>query len=310
MNEIIVKPTYQLGVIDFDFETANARLDEKLKEYEGAVFTDESIPFAKKEVAALRSDAKSLNDARIKLKKDFSKPLDEFESKMKELVAKFDKPINLINAQIAEYEEKKKQEKKANIVEFFNTLSPEFRDIVALDSIYDSKWENATTSMKSIKDELEQLQESTLQAISTIKGMNSEATEKALDIYKSTLSLSDAITYVNQYEQQKIEIMRREEERRKAEIEREKQAEIERIRREERARIAEEERIKEEERKKVLAEEEAKKQAEKEALAIKQEEQGERLINYQFVVTCYPSELEQIEMYLSSIGIEFERTDV
>lgn len=312
MNEIIVKPTYQLGSIEFDFETANKKLDEKLEEFKTAIFTDDSIPYAKKTVTELRKELKAFNDVRIQIKKDFMKPYDSFEINMKLLVANFDEPINFINNQVAEYEENKKREKKAKIVEIYDSLDEEFKTFISLDKIYNPKWENSTTTIKSTKDDLAQLEESVLQAINTIKAMNSDedVIQRALDIYKKDLNITTAITYVNQYEQQKLEIERKEKEKRAAEIEREKQAEIERIRHEERARILEEERIKEDERKKVLAEEESKKRAEKEALSVQQEEQGEKLLNAQFVVTCYPSELEQIEMYLSSIGVEFERTDM
>ena len=49
--------------------------------------------------------------------------------------------------------------------------------------------------------------------LATIRGMESEFEDKGIEKYKMTLALSDAIATMNQYQKQKEEIMRREQER-------------------------------------------------------------------------------------------------
>ncbi|MDF2611334.1 MAG: hypothetical protein K0R92_2808, partial [Lachnospiraceae bacterium] len=266
-----------------------------------------------------------------------------------------DDPIELIDKQVQVFEEKKKAEKKQKIQDTYNELIGEMGDYLPLSKIYDSKWENASVSMKSIKDEIEQAISSTEMAVTTIKGMNSEIVDKALEQYKKDLSLANAITYINKHEQMKAEILAKEEKRRKEEEERKRRAEEDRIREEERKRVAEEERIREEARQKAI-EEERRRAAEEEKLKAKVETKASPVeipsavndvpeepfneepfteesftdesftdepfevegelpfvipgeVTATFIVTGTIEKLEQIEMYLNSVGITFERRD-
>ena len=129
--------------------------------------------------------------------------------------------------------------------------------------------------------------------------------QEALDRYYNNLDLASAITFINQYEQQKREIERRMREQQERERQAELERERERIRREEREAIEREERIKAEAEAKARAEQEAKERAEREAMAIKHQigAMEKRL----YGITATHEEFEQVEMYLNSLGIEFER---
>ena len=63
------------------------------------------------------------------------------------------------------------------------------------------------------------------QSVCTIKNMHSDAEQKALDTFKSTLNLSIAINVITKYEADKVEILRKEQER-KAEEDKKRQEEI------------------------------------------------------------------------------------
>lgn len=306
MNELTVKVTQNGEIIFNNFDEIKRNLAEKMSEYKGAIFTDESIPIAKKEVASLRKLAKEVDGRRKEVKAAYMQPYNDFESKVKEITGLINEPITLIDEQVKDFEERRKQEKRNEIEEIYNSLVGEVSAYLPLQKIYNPKWENATTKLKAISAEIERAVMSTEQAIQAIKAMNSEAVPKALEQYKSDLSLANAITYINQYEQQKAEILRKEQERKQQEEERKKQAEIDRIRREERERIAEEERIKEEERKKVITEQETKKQEEKAAMEIQNEQAGETVSIVNIKVTGYQSEIDQVRMYMDSIGVDYE----
>lgn len=87
-----------------------------------------------------------------------------------------------------------------------------------LDRIYDSRWENSTTTQKAITEAITAHVEHVEKDLDTIRAMESEFEDKGLAKYRATLELSDAITAMNQYQKQKEEILRRqaEEEQRKA----------------------------------------------------------------------------------------------
>lgn len=182
-----------------------------------------------------------------------------------------------------------------------------------LGRIYDSKWENSTTTVKTIRESIAAAIESTRIAVQTISGMQSDAVEKALAIYKESLDMAKAISYINNYEQQKAEIMQREEARRRQEEERRRREEEERIRANERAAIEREQKAREQ----ALQEAEAVRQEEN-ILPFETEKTGgdevlpfvqpdTKTVIYRIVAT--EEDLQAIDMALDSIGVYYERRD-
>ena len=325
MEEITLQVKQNPGVINVNFDDLEKALDAKLAEYKGAVFTAETKDIAKKELASLRKQKTELDDSRKSIKKEWMKPYDDFEKRAKQLLAKFDEPIQLIDGQVKAFDEKRKEERRKDIQAAYESLIGDMAEYLPLSKIYDTKWENVSTSMKSIKEVLSDLVESTAAAVRVISTMESDATDKALKLYKDTLDMSKAITYINDYERQKAEIMRKEEERRKVEEERKRHAEIERAKAAERAAIEREERIRREEREKAEAAAREKLAAETKAAEpvqidipqtpfIEPEEDSlpfeqPTTVTALYRVVATPEELEQVEMAFNSIGIYFERRD-
>lgn len=54
MSDIKFLVEQNVGKIDFNYEETKAFLQEKMAEYDGAVFTDETMDIAKRERASLR----------------------------------------------------------------------------------------------------------------------------------------------------------------------------------------------------------------------------------------------------------------
>ena len=79
--------------------------------------------------------------------------------------------------------------------------------------MYDSKWENASTSKKTIQEAIISYLDSVDNDIAAIKSMESEYETKALMRYKETGVLSDALLTIRQWEKQKEEILKAEEEK-------------------------------------------------------------------------------------------------
>lgn len=216
MENTQIKVTQNAGTISFNFEEIKEQLSAEMAYYKGMLFTEETKKEAKETVAALRKLKKEVSDQRIKIKKVYMKPYDDFEAKVKELDALINEPIAFISEQVAEFERRRVEEKKKLIGEIYAGIMAE-HDFVAeylpLDRIYDSKWENATTTQKAITEAIADRVERMERDLSTIREMQSEFEDKGLAKYKSTLELSDAIAVMNQYQKQKEEIMRREKER-------------------------------------------------------------------------------------------------
>lgn len=320
MSELQVKVNNQLGSIEFNFEELRDNLSQMMDLYKDAQFTEEGSTIAKKESAALKKIKKALSDRRIEIKKEYMKPYDDFESKVKELTGLIDEPIELIDKQVKAFEEKKKAEKRVKIQGLYDELIGDLEEYLPLTKIYNTKWENVSTSMKSIQEEMESVISSTEMAVITIKGMNSEVTDKALEQFKADLSLANAISYINKHEQMKAEILAREEEKRKGEEERKRLAEIEKVKAEERKKVAEEERLEKERLAEIeRAREEERLATEKRLMEVKEVEEIQSiddvvpfdidndLVKIKYTITGTDQELAQIEMYMNSIGVSWER---
>lgn len=306
MNNLQILVNQQPGIITTNFDDIKAELSAQMEIYKALEVTEESKQERKKDVATLRKLVKAVNEKRIEVKKKCLKPYEAFEEQAYELVEIINEPIRLLDSQIKEYEDKQRQEKINTIKQIFTEVAGELAEYIALEQIYDSKWENVATSIKSIREDITAKFIEIHSAITAIKATGSEKVQEALDRYYNNLDLASAITFINQYEQQKREIERRMREQQERERQAELERERERIRREEREAIEREERIKAEAEAKARAEKEAKGKAEREAMAIQNYAGGfpeKRL----YGIIAIPEEFEQVEMYLNSLGLEFER---
>ena len=76
------------------------------EEYKGLVYTEDTIPDAKKDRAYLRKLISSIEDRRKLVKKKINEPYEEFEAEVKEVVAIAQEQADLIDKQIKDYEDK------------------------------------------------------------------------------------------------------------------------------------------------------------------------------------------------------------
>ena len=209
--DIITQQT--AGAIAFNYDEIKAELKKQMDLYSSLVFTEEQKADAKKDLANLRKLKKSIDEKKKEVKKIYMTPYTNFESKIKELQSLIDEPIALINQQVAEFDKKQKEEKKAKIIEAYNEVVGE-NTFITLESIYKSGWENVSTSMKSIKQDIAARISDITVDINTLASFNSDAFEKAKQMYISSgYNLATAIQYIQQYELQKKEIIEKEQER-------------------------------------------------------------------------------------------------
>lgn len=231
MEEISVVVGTKIGSIDFDFEALKKSVEEVSSSYKGIIVTEDTIANSKNDVAYLRKLKEQLNDKRKQVKNAYLEPLTEFENKIKEATVLIDAPILELTSQMDQYEADRRLSKKKDIEKLYETLvEDDIREYVPLNKLYQSKWENKTVTLKSIENELVSTIESARMSVETIKNMNSDATDKALALFKQEMNLPNAIALINKYEIEKIQILERE----RAKKEREA---LEQARREEQERI-------------------------------------------------------------------------
>ena len=312
MENIQAVISQKAGTITCNFEQVAVALNDRLKEYEGAVFTEDSKTLAKKVVASLRAEKKSFQDNLRDAKRTYMAPWETFEAQAKALIALYDKPIGLIDGQVKAFEKKRIAEKRELIGRLYQENVPEeLQEYLTRAQVYNPKWENAGTREKAIREEIQAAVKEVSQALMMIREMKSDAVEAALTVYKNNLNLSEAVAYINKYERQKAEILAQEQERRR-------QEEAERICREERERIAAEQKA-EAEKEALLRQAEAEKEAAVEQArevtvhdfvdSLTPELEGETaLYSYQMRLTADAK--QKLEMYLDSVGIDYETEEI
>lgn len=182
---------YQLPeAITFNYEELKQGLVEKVSMYTNLVYTDEQIKEAKTDKASLNKLKKALNDERIRLEREYMQPFNDTKAKFNELIALIDEPVKAIDTQVKAYEDKQKQDKLDNITNFFNTT--EHPEWVHMSQIFNEKWLNASTSMKSIKDEINTKLEQIQNDLATLQNLPEFGFEAA-EVYKSTLDINKAL---------------------------------------------------------------------------------------------------------------------
>lgn len=281
MAELAVQVNQKIGNIQFNYEEIKETLAAQMELYKDAQFSEDTKKDAKKEVAALRKMKKAIEEKRKEVKKQCLVPYADFEAKCKELQGLIDQPINLISCQITAFEEKRIQQKKEKIHGIFKEVF-EGSDI-PIDRIYNPKWENSTYTLSKIQKELEDAAVKISTELKTLESLKTDCKDDAIDIYLSTLDLTEAIAYVNEYEQTKKKV-----------LEKEKQASIP-----------------EPEPVQAFTPQPAPREVIEKAATSEEVpfvQPNTKKVVYTVVGTA--EELEQIETYMNSVGIFFDRTEV
>lgn len=176
--------------IHWNNEELKKEISLKMADYESLVFTEDTIDEAKKDRATLNKLKTSFEDERKRIKKIYLDPYNKFEAQVKEVISLIEKPIGLIDQQIKEVEENKKLQKREDIEEIFKQTG--FQSFVALEKIFDQKWLNASVSLKRIQEQMQNMKYSIGEDVYAIHQLPNFSFE-AMEVYKETLSLTDAI---------------------------------------------------------------------------------------------------------------------
>ena len=183
--------------ITFNYEELKQELTDKVKMYETLVYDDTQIAEAKKDKASLNKLKKALNDERIRREREYMKPFDVFKAQVNEIIGIIDKPIAVIDAQVKEYEEKEKTEKRQKIEAFWQgelreditTMPP---DWLQLSQIWDDRWLNKTVSIATAKSDIKNAISRISDDLATLSDLPEFGFE-ATEVYKTTLDMNKAL---------------------------------------------------------------------------------------------------------------------
>lgn len=161
------------ATIDFNFEALKLGLSQSLAKYDGLVVTENDIKGAKDDRAKLNKLREALEAKRKEVKRECMAPYNDFEAKVKELVALVDKPILAIDTQLKDYEDRRREEKQAAIREIYEETVGELRGILPFEKVWRDEWYNVGFTMKKIREAVVSLEDkvaSDLEALSVVEG--------------------------------------------------------------------------------------------------------------------------------------------
>lgn len=203
MKEIVVNT--QLPVISMNYEEVKLSIEESLKKYKGIVVTEAGLQDCKstqKELAGLR---RKIDDYRKTVKREMEIPIKEFEGKCKELVTLVDQVEKPIKEGIAEFDNKRREEKRIKALTFIQ-IAIEEND---LEEKYSSqltvidKYLNLSATEKSVvedinqrADMLKQQQNMDKAKYELLKGSIESTLETVNTTIKTQLKYSDFEKYI------------------------------------------------------------------------------------------------------------------
>lgn len=163
---------------------------------------------AKTDKAYLNNLLDEVSKKRILATNTWNKPLDEFISVMKELETEIKTASNNLKTIVDKADKQVKDEKKAKIVEFWNTLN---FTIVPIERVFNSKWLNKGEKMASIMEECKAITEKITTEMNTLKSMQDEDSEVLQSFYLDTLDLNATLQKGNQLKENRARIKAEEE---------------------------------------------------------------------------------------------------
>ena len=189
---------FTLGTLVTDAERIKTAVSEGISRYSIENYNSDNIDGAKKDKALLNKAAKTLNDKRIELEKQFMSPFLTVKNTIAETCELIKTASNAIDMVVKESDVIEKADKRKTIEALYSAIeSP----ILALERVFDDRWLNKSVSIKMVYAELKVKFDSILSDLGTIEsmeemGFEKSDTEGAKAVYFRNLKLTEAMEHL------------------------------------------------------------------------------------------------------------------
>lgn len=200
--------------ITANFKALNERVDELLSAYDAEIdITDkEQIKTAKHDRAYLNSIAKEIDERRKAIKREYEKPLKDFESQVATITSKIKEISSQIDAKVKEAEQIAKDRKEGELQEHYEAYAGLLAPVVPFSRLMNPKWLNKSFNIVKAKEELEAKVDKVASDWESLKKLNLDFYDMAEANFFETLDIASAIAYNDKLvsDRQKIEEMKAE----------------------------------------------------------------------------------------------------
>lgn len=199
-----------LPAVKWNYPEVKAWLEDGLAAYKGRVYTEDTITQAKKDRANLNKLADTIAAKRREMKATYLHPYEEFDGQAKELERMVKAQSAEIDAQVKAYDNARKEEKRAKIVELYEALIGNLAGLVPYDRLHDPKWLNITTSMTTITEELGRKIDRIAAGLASIDtlGLDADIAQQVKGVFLKDFDLAAALTEKDRIIRQREELAR------------------------------------------------------------------------------------------------------
>ena len=210
-NKLIIRFNPHPGTVDENIEQVHDQVAQWLESFpkDLSKCSENDLTSLKSDCASLRAGKDTIEAERKRIKKEYLKPLEEFEAKVKPITKEIDSAIATYKEKLDEYETERKKRKRVEIEKWWNANRPLMMK-PDLSLVWDDRYLNKTGIGESWQKDLQSKIEKIDADLSVIGSMNSNMDQLNFVSarYLEHLDLSRAISEWNEH----VEALRRTEE--------------------------------------------------------------------------------------------------
>lgn len=177
-----------LGNLVTNARDIKSYVEERLKEYNVDNYNGDAKQAAK-DKAELNNAAKTLNDRRIALEKEWNLPFQEFKDIVNDTCGLIKEASGKLDVIVKEQENREKSEKRASIEELWNNKK---FNLVPLDRVFNPKWLNKTCKLSTVDFEIDEIIKRIEGDLASLDAFG-EDTATLKDLYLSSLNLQTTL---------------------------------------------------------------------------------------------------------------------
>lgn len=192
-----------------NYEPLKAWALEQVAAYKGLIVEEDGIASAKTDCAKLRKIAKNASDYRISIKKEHEAKISKTMEQLKEITDIFNGAAADIDAQVKEFDEKRKEEKRSAIGKIYTDNIQDMEQFLPLQKIWNEKWMNKGYAIDAITKEIKAQVESVQDGIKTIQLLGTKYESQMISAFLEWYNMNDALKKKAELEQIDAEMERR-----------------------------------------------------------------------------------------------------
>jgi len=187
---------YIPSLIEDNIEAVAAYVDQQLEPFIGAQLDPqdaEQVKEARTFMADLNKLKKPIEDERKRIKKEYEKPLKEFEARVKGITGKIDAARDNLKQQVEEADRAFRENRRALLAEEYEACAGILTEIITADAVIEESWLNRSTTESKAINSLTSKTVKALEGYETLNKKELAHRTEVVQLYCQTLDVVKAL---------------------------------------------------------------------------------------------------------------------